>query len=130
MSNANLERFKTYLANVPWDEVLAEMDVDACYNKFWDIYKTLYDLNFPLTTIRFNKNIHRISTFMTEGLLVSRRNKIKLLKMYLVDRTDPKKSIYVEYRNLYNKLVRASKKLHISQKLSENAKNPKKSGRY
>jgi hypothetical protein len=103
MSNVNLERFKTHLASVPWDEVLAEMDVDACYNKFWDIYKTLYDLNFPLTTVRFNKNIQRISTFMTEGLLVSRRNKIKLLKMYLVDRTDQKKSKYVEYRNLYVK---------------------------
>jgi hypothetical protein len=46
--------------------------------------------------------------------------------MYLVDRSDQNKQKYTDYRNLYYKLVRASKKLHISQKLTENAKNPKK----
>jgi hypothetical protein len=63
---------------------------------------------------------------MPAGLLVSRRNKIKLLKVYLVDRSGQNKQKYTDYRNLYYKLVRASKKLHISQKLTENAKNPKK----
>jgi Reverse transcriptase (RNA-dependent DNA polymerase) len=46
--------------------------------------------------------------------------------VYLIDRSEQNKVTYNNYRNLYNKLVRASKKLHISNKLTENAKNPKK----
>jgi signal recognition particle subunit SEC65 len=63
---------------------------------------------------------------MMNGLLVSRRNKVRLLKLYLLDRSNLNKQNYNNYRNLYNKLVRASKKLHISTKLYKNAKNPKK----
>jgi Reverse transcriptase (RNA-dependent DNA polymerase) len=122
----NTDRFKTCLQNVAWDDVLNENDVDTCYEKFWDIYDTMYNINFPLVNVKFNKNFHKISDFMTNGLLTSRRNKIRLLKVYANDRSDQNKITYTNYRNLYNKLVKASKKLHISNKLNENAKNPKK----
>jgi hypothetical protein len=125
INSVNTERFKTCLSNVAWDDVLNKTNVDCCYDKFWDIYNTMYNLNFPLVNIKFNKNFHKTSDFMTMGLLVSRHNKIRLLKVYVSDRSDANKLTYVNYRNLYNKLVRLSKKMHISNKLNENAKNPK-----
>ena len=79
-----------------------------------------------LTTTKFNKNYHKVSDFMTTGLLISRRNKILLHKTALVTNTHDNWTTYRNYRNLFNKTIRASKKLHYESKLATNAKNPKK----
>ena len=101
-------------------------DTDTCYDKFWDIYKLLHDQHFPLTTTKFNKNIHKISEFMTPGLLISRKRKLELHKNALVDNSHDTWTTYRTYRNLYNKTTRASKKLHYENTLRQNAMNPKK----
>jgi hypothetical protein len=36
------------------------------------ITKKLFDISFPLTKIKFNKNLHKINNFMSAGLLISR----------------------------------------------------------
>jgi hypothetical protein len=63
---------------------------------------------------------------MTSGLLVSRRTKVNLLKISLVDPSPENKLKFKLYRNLYNKLIRIAKKSDISIKLEANKKNPKK----
>ena len=80
INKETLERFKNNLKNVNWDKVIACTDTDECYDKFWSLYTELYDLHFPWVTVKFNRNLHKISEFMTQGLLVSRRVKIELLK--------------------------------------------------
>ena len=79
-----------------------------------------------IITSKFNKNLHKISDFMTTGLLISRSNKLKLLKIALSDNVPYNWSQYRNYRNLFNKIVRASKKLHYLKNLELSAKNPKK----
>jgi hypothetical protein len=54
----NMNNFKCDLANFNWDDVLIDNDVDSCYSTFWIKFKLLYDLRFPLVTVRFNKNFH------------------------------------------------------------------------
>jgi hypothetical protein len=63
---------------------------------------------------------------MTQGLLISRRAKIELLKKSIVDPTFFNCEKYKKYRNLYNKLIRAAKKDHVNEQLIINKKNPKK----
>ena len=63
---------------------------------------------------------------MTKGLLISRKTKISLLKSSLIDPTQLNKDNYRRYRNLYNTLLRTSKKMHIDSKLKRDSKNPKK----
>ena len=125
-TKTNMDRFKTDLQHITWNNVLVTDNVEDCYDNFWDTYNTLHNLHFPLTTTKFNKNYHKVSDFMTTGLLISRRNKILLHKTALVTNTHDNWTTYRNYRNLFNKTIRASKKLHYESKLATNAKNPKK----
>ena len=126
INKENLEKFKNNLNSLNWDEVMQSTDVDDCYDKFWSLFSTLYDSHFPWVTVKFNRNVHKISEFMTKGLLVSRRTKLELLKMSLSEPSIANKAKYVQYRNLFNTLIRSSKKIHIDSKLKNDAKNPKK----
>jgi Reverse transcriptase (RNA-dependent DNA polymerase) len=53
-------------------------------------------------------------------------NKINLLKLSLSDPSDNNNEKYKAYRNVYNKLIWLSKKLHIENQINVNNKNPKK----
>jgi hypothetical protein len=96
----------------------------------WADFKCLYYLHFPVVTIRFNKNYHKVNEFMTNGLVTSQRTKNRLLQISLNDPSETNIKKYKEFRNLYNKLVRVSKKMHYSSNLNVNAKNPKKHGTF
>jgi hypothetical protein len=63
---------------------------------------------------------------MTEGLLISRRTKQQLYEKFLADPTEPARALYKNFSKIYFKTVCAAKKLHYSNLLTENAKNPKK----
>jgi hypothetical protein len=109
-----------------WDNVYSSNDVNMAYDAFWSTYIELFNLNFPLKKMRFNKNIHGIKPFMTKGLLKSRETKKNLFMATLTDRSPPTLQHYKNYKNLYFKTLRAMKKLHYSSKFEENAKNSKK----
>ena len=125
-SKNNLNSFKRDLQLTNWDPVTRTNNVDECYDQFWKIYSELHDTNFPLTTAKFNKNIHKISDFMTMGLLISRTNKLKLHKVALTDNVPFNWQQYRTYRNIFNKTVKLSKKLHYQTNIERNSKNPKK----
>jgi hypothetical protein len=61
---------------------------------------------------------------MTPGLLISRAHKLELHKKSLIDSAQFS-TRYKEYRNIFNSLIRASKKLHYDAKFTLHAKNPK-----
>ena len=125
-SKTNLDSFKRDLHQASWEDVTITEDVNLCYEKFWKIFDNLHERNFPITTARFNKNFHRISDFMTTGLLISRANKLKLHKVALSDNVPYNWMQYRTYRNIFNKTVKLSKKLHYLNNIERNAKNPKK----
>jgi hypothetical protein len=63
---------------------------------------------------------------MTTGLLISRQQKLKLQKLALTKPCTTNTEKYTDYRNIYNKLLRLSKKMYFEKGLAENEKNPKK----
>ena len=73
MSRPNMEKFRTDLGRLGWQNVLACSEVDESYGLFWNDFKALYELHFPLKQVKFNKNLHSINKFMTRGLLVYQR---------------------------------------------------------
>ena len=79
----------------------------------------------PYSQLPFT-NLHKISDFMTGGLLVSRKRKLELHKLAILNPSQVNLEKYKKFRNLFNSLVRASKKLHYNNQLSANKKNPKK----
>ncbi len=92
MNPTNIENFRSQLNNLSWHSVLNSTDVNTSLELFGNDFKTLFDLNFPTKTIRFNENTHKINSFMTQGLLTSRNNKIRLHKLSLVNPSELKVS--------------------------------------
>jgi hypothetical protein len=106
---ANIERFKLLLSGTCWQNVLNSNEVDAAFDVFWTEFSGMYEICFPLTTTKFNRNIHRINGFMTPGLLISRTTKNKLHKQLLIEPSPVNVNKFKTYRNLFNTLVRKSK---------------------
>ena len=130
-TKTNIDSFKQDLQQTNWDQVTLTNDVNSCYDEFWKIYSNLHDLHFPLTSSRFNKRIHKISNFMTTGLLLSRTNKQRLHKIALTDNVPFNWQQYRTYRNIFNKTVKQSKKLHyLCPALKKMLKILKKHGKF
>ena len=75
---------------------------------------------------KINKNVHGFHPWMTKGLLISRCKKISLCKSSIKHPSANIISIYKNYRNLYAKIIRASKKLFYEQQLAKYQSDCKK----
>ncbi len=85
----------------------------------------MFELHFPLTKTKFNRNIHKINEFMTAGLLISRKTKITLHKKAIINPTLFYEH-YKTFRNIFNSTLRLSKKLFFEAKFKSYENNPKK----
>ena len=75
---------------------------------------------------KFNKNYHKINGYMTQGLLISRRTKLNLLKKSVNEPSESNIEYYKNFRNIYTKTLRASRKLYFDSNFFKAKKNPKK----
>jgi hypothetical protein len=117
--------FRDEIHKLRWYNVYNNQDTNVSFDLFWEDFNTLFELHFPLTKTKFNRNIHKINEFMTSGLLISRKTKITLHKKAVVNPT----LFYERYkifRNIFNSTLRLSKKLFLEAKFRAYEKNPKK----
>ena len=122
----NLNQFKLAINSISWDFVLAQNDTNLAFNEFFSIFSDLYELYFPVKTKKLNRNTTPLEDFMTQGLLISRARKEQLHYYYLRNRNIENFNKFKQYRNIYNSLIRTSKKLTLENKLLMNKKKPKK----
>ena len=125
-SKRKIENFKTVLSNISWIEVQNAPDVHTGYNLFSDTFFHLYNLHFPIVKLKFNKNCHNLEPWMSSGLLISRLNKFSLSSQFSRNPTIQNKTIYCTYRNVYNRLIRAAKKLYFDREFEKHKSNLKK----
>ena len=97
------------------------------YNSFSDFFNSMFELYFPPRIKKFNKNFSKIEKWCTNGILISRRNKLNLGN--IASKTPSPENIlnFKLYRNTYNKLIKLAKKLYYENELSKNQSNLKKS---
>jgi hypothetical protein len=112
MSFDNMSRFRDQLRMISWNHVLIEQDVNVALEQFLDTFLTIFELYFPTKVKRKNCKYDRINEFMTRGLLISR-----IQKNLLYNRL---------YRNIYNSLLRKSKKMYFESNLKKYKTKPKK----
>ena len=126
-STANKISFRNTLNALSWTNVYDCDNANLAFNQFFDTFKDFFDIYFPLEPKkRPNKNVSAINDFMTNGLLISRLNKDRLHKKYLTTRSVENLNNYKNYRNIYNSILKASKKLSIGKKLILYKQKPKK----
>ena len=126
-SKTNMDKFRDKLRTQDWRGVLETTDVNLSYDNFWQSFQANYGQCFPVSNSKFNKNIHKINSYMTQGLLISRRTKLALYTKTLTTPTQENTDRYKAFRNKYNSLIRASRKQYFEQNLYTARKNPKKS---
>jgi exonuclease III len=126
MSDNNIKNFTDALNNLSWNDVLNVNDADTSYENFSNIFKDLHDFYFQEKKVKFNKNIHKKEPWMTKGLLISRLSKLKLEKAHATSPSTEKWDSFKLFRNIYNKTIKASKKLYYCKLLEANANNLRK----
>ncbi len=115
-NETNYNRFLLQLGHIDWSCVTGCNDVDMAFDEFWNIFSTLYDLNFPYKSYRQNKSVFPINCFMTPGLVISRNNKYRIHMLAIKLPTAENVNKYKTYRNIFNSLIRKSKNF-TSQKI-------------
>jgi hypothetical protein len=122
----NHQRFKLALSQISWLDTINSTDVNRSFDLFWNTFKTLFDMHFPLVTRQPNCNLHKLNPFMTTGLLTSRITKNKLHLKSVAYPSAFNTQTYKAYRNLYNSLIRKSRQLFYSSNLETAKNDPKK----
>lgn len=122
----NIERFKQALSNQSWFLVLNSTDTNESCDFFLNTFFELYEIFFQIRRVKVNKNYHPICPFMTKGLLISRRQNLKLANKARRFPSLINKDTYKSYRLIYNKMVRLSKKLHYNKKISDAGSDSRK----
>lgn len=123
---SNLADFNTVLLNEDWTLVTDSNSTQQSYEIFQTKFSTLFDTFFPIKKVKFNRNIHRAEKWFTNGLLISRRNKLKLEKQCAENPTDYNTMKYSTFKMIYNKTLKAAKKFYFNSELCQNQKDLKK----
>jgi len=125
-SSDNILRFREMLTNINWDFVLNSVCPQEAYNQFSDFFNSMFELYFPITPKKFNKNFTKIEKWCTNGILTSRRNKFKLANLASNFPSPENNFNFKCYRNLYNKIIKQAKKLYFENELAKNQSDLKK----
>jgi hypothetical protein len=121
----NILAFKSELSKLSWNDVTECNYTQQSFDIFLSNFLDLYNLFFPKKRVKLNRNIHKLEPWFTNGLLISRRKKLYLGKCAARNPTENNLNLYKRYRNLYNTLIRASKKLYFESELEKHKNNLK-----
>jgi len=69
----NMNRFKSLLLGTDWSRVSDSGTVDVAFDEFWKEFGQLYELCFPETVCKLNRNIHRLNDYMTLGFKIKKK---------------------------------------------------------
>ena len=102
------------------------LDTNAAYNKLISTIQDAYDKHCPLKTRKVDIDKMAIQSFMTEGLLVSRTTKNKMIANYNRKRTPEKREKLREYVRIYKRVCRASDRIDTENFVKQNYGNGRK----
>lgn len=126
MSRENHLSFFESLSELDWQDILNIDCPNLACNTFLDQFFNLFNFHFPYKRVKNNKKTKPLNEFMSKGLLVSRKRKLKLARVAKLRPTIGNKDRYRTYRNLYNKHLKKAKKLHFNRKIKSAGLNCKK----
>jgi hypothetical protein len=86
----------------------------------WILFLALYNLHFPLKRDKLNRNIHKMEPWFTKG-----RRKLYLAKCAVQVPSIDNKTMYNRYRNLYNTVIKTSKKISFEKEFEKHKSNLK-----
>lgn len=128
-SENNILTFKTLLNDYSFNEVLQCTSTDEAYKVFMHDYKSLFDMAFPVQTVKQKTKFVIRNPWMTPGLLTSSLRKEKLYKRKLKAPSEENTKKYKDFTCVYVKTLRAAKTAYYHFQIAENSKNVKQTWR-
>ena len=125
-SEENILAFKNDLSNTNWGNVFNQDQTQEAYDKFYEIFSDKYNQHFPIRNVKFNKNKHKIESFMTSAILKSRKTKLKLSEIKIRFPTQVNIDKYNQFRKCYNKVIRVAKKVYYKNSFDQHKNNLRK----
>jgi hypothetical protein len=111
-----------------WKDVL-EDHTETCFPKFHNKIQECLDIACPVTMkkINHNRNQVKIEPWMSNGLMISRKTKTKLLRKTIAKpKRQDHRDKYRLYNKIYMKCIKKAKTKHIQEQLELNQNNPRK----
>jgi hypothetical protein len=122
----NVNQFVNSLHLEDWNNVISCNDPNVALDNFTLTFKANHSAFFTKKERRFNKNIDKKEKWMTKGLLTSRLKKFELSKICSHTPTPDNVTRFKLFRNMYNRLIRISRKMFFEEQLSANKNNLRK----
>ena len=105
LNEAKLKAINTQLMNTDWIGVLTGMTSDEKFYQFNMKLEEVLNKAAPTKTVQISAKRHFVEPWMTRGLDLASRNKLKLYKRTLLATSTPEDvKKYKEYCNTYNSL--------------------------
>ena len=120
-----IQNLKLFLRNEDWNQ-LYQAEEGTRYDKFYEIFRSSFDLLCPELEKTRNRRLHPEKEWMTFGILTSRNTKDELKKKFAVYRLNEDLNKYKKYKQLYEKVCRHARNNHWSEFFEENLGNIKK----
>ena len=118
--------FRQLLTCIDFNPITLCDHVDEAYNIFTEKYCDAFNTAFPLRPFENNSKYQKREPWVTNGLMMSSKQKHKLLKMKMKNPSDVNKNNYKIYLNTFNQLKRQLKKDYYTE-LFDRHKNDMKS---
>jgi len=122
----NIDNFKTVLLHEDWSPVTDSNCAQDAYDTFQKNFNTLFEAFLPTKKVKLNRNVHKAEKWFTNGLLISRREKIRLENLCAKNPTESNIVKFKKFKNLYNVTLNAAKKIYYNEELCQNQSNLKK----
>jgi len=120
-SPKNIQVLQQMLENETWEEVRLADSVESKFKIFTDKFTFYFNAACPIRSQKFN-NIKTQSSWITKGILTSRKN-IKLYSKIVTKTNDENfKLYYKRYKTIYRRVIRAAKSYQINKTI-EMSKN-------
>ena len=125
ISDISVEKFKYKLRTVSWDSITNSSDTDKAYDKFIEIFSSLYDDCFPKKKIKLKPQKYN-NPWITKEIKKSSKRKQKLYEKFLKNRNEKNEKLYKSYKSLFESIKHKSKRIYHSSKILEIKNNAKK----
>ena len=100
-----------------WNDALGKAITNESYDQFIKQFNLIYDDCFPIKVIEIKaKNI--LSPWITKGIKKSSKRKQKLHGIFFKQRSPNNEKEYKDYKQLFEKIKKDSKRKYFQEKLS------------
>ena len=123
----SINKFRQKLSDVTWNDIKIFDSVNHSYNRFLQIFLSLYKECFPKIKIKLKPQKH-FRLRITLGIRKSSKRKQRLYEKFLKTRTAKTETEYKTYKNMFETVKRKSKRNCYSHNILEYKNNAKKHG--